>query len=137
MSIRNQYVSTLNWQSTSPITNFLPNPHTYGSRPSGVLSGTMSGTNTIYTNILDVSRMEFIGMEVTWTGTPTGTYSVLASNSGISFYSLTFSPALGQPAGSAGGYVIDLSGYPFKYLLVEYVNSSGSGVLTTYLQLKD
>jgi hypothetical protein len=137
MSLKNQYPSTLNWQSTNPITSFLPNPHTYGSQPSGVVSGTMSGTNTIYSNILDISRMKGIGLEVTWSGTPTGTYSILVSNSGISFYSLTFNPTLGQPSGSAGGEAIQLSPIDFKYLLVEYTNSSGSGTLTTYLQLKD
>jgi len=97
----------------------------------------MSSTNTIYSNILDVAKMDSIGLEMNWAGTPTGVISVMASNSGINFYALTFSPVLGQPAGSAGGYVIDLSLYPFKYLMIQYVNSSGSGTISSYLQLKD
>lgn len=140
MSGKNQFPVIFNWQSTSPITGFLPtNAKTtnIGSVPSGVLAGSMASTNTIYSQIIDLSRMDSFGLEVTWTGTPTGTFQVLASNSGINFYALTFSPALGQPSGSAGGYVVDLQLYPFKYILLQYTNSSGSGSLTVYGQGKD
>jgi uncharacterized membrane protein len=97
----------------------------------------MASTNTIYTQIIDVSKMDNLGLEVTWTGTPTGTFTVNGSNSGINFYPLTFSPVLTQPAGGAGGYLIDLTQYPFKYILLEYVNSSGTGTITVYAQCKD
>lgn len=81
--------------------------------------------------------MDNLGLEVTWTGTPTGTIQIMGSNSGINFYALTFNPALTQPAGSGGGYLIDLNQFPFKFLMVQYTNSSGSGVITTYYQGKD
>lgn len=137
MSGKNQYPNTFNWQSTSPITGFLPNHSQSGSIPSGVVSGTMTSTSTIYSQIMDISKMDNSGLEVTWTGTPTGTLSVLVSNSGANFYTLTFSPALAQPAGSSGGYVINLNQVPFKYLLLQYTNASGSGTLTVYGQNKD
>lgn len=130
----------LSWQSTNPATGFLPlNAYsgTQGSLPSGTLAGAMASTNTIYTQILDISRMDNCGLEVTWTGTPTGTITVNVSNSGINFYALTFSPVLTQPAGAAGGYAIDLNQLPFKYMMLKYVNSSGSGSLTVYAQMKD
>jgi hypothetical protein len=81
--------------------------------------------------------MDNTGLEVTWTGTPTGTLSVMVSCSGINFYALTFNPVLTQPSGSAGGYAINLNQLPFKWLMLQYVNSSGSGVLTVYGQNKD
>lgn len=81
--------------------------------------------------------MDNIGLEVTWTGTPTGTIQVMVSNSGINFYALTFNPVLTQPAGSAGGYFIDLTQLASKYVMVQYTNSSGSGTLTVYGELKD
>lgn len=140
MGAKNQYPRAFNWSSTNPITNFLPlNPNTQnvGSVPSGVVNGTMSGTSTIYSQILDISRIDNQGLEVTWTGAPTGVLSVLVSNSGINFYALTFNPALGQPAGSAGGYAINLNQLPFRYMLLRYVNASGSGVLTVYGHQKD
>ena len=139
MSSKNQFPSTFNWQSTNPQTGFNPVGALYGggSEPSGVAGGAMASTNTIYTNILDVSRMDNVGLEVAWSGTPTGTLSVLVSNSGINWSALTFSPPIGQPAGSAAMETIDLNQLPFKYLMCQYVNSTGSGTLNIYLQLKD
>lgn len=130
----------MSWQGNNPATNFLPLNLTtqgQGSIPSGFLLGAMASTNTIYTQIVDVSRMDNMGLEVTWTGTPTGTFQVMVSNSGINFYALTFNPALAQPAGSAGGYAVDLNQLPFKYVMLQYTNSSGTGSLTVYAQVKD
>lgn len=137
MSGKNQYPVTFNWQATNPATGFLPNPNQSGSIPSGTVNGAMASTNTIYSQILDISKMDNQGLEVTWTGTPTGTIQVLVSCSGISFYALTFNPALSQPNGSASGYAIDLNQIPFKYMLLQYTNVSGSGTLTVYGQQKD
>ena len=129
----------LSWQSTNPATGFLPlNANTQnGSIPSGVYTGTMASTNTIYSQILNITRMDNAGIEITWTGTPTGTIQIMCSNSGINFYALTFSPLLNQPAGSGGGYLIDLNQVPFTYFMIQYTNTSGSGSLTAYAQLKD
>lgn len=137
MSLRNQYVTVFNWQSTSPITNFLPNNNTYGSTPSGILNGTMSGTNTIWSNIIDFSRMKLNGLTVAWTGTPTGTFQILCSSDGINFPAMTFAPALNQPVGSANSMGIQLQSFPWKWMLLEYTNASGSGVLTVTSQNKD
>lgn len=136
-----QFPSTFNWQTTSPVTGFLPGPgpkqSVAGNSPlSGITSGTMSSTNTIYTNILGLRQIDNQGIEITWTGTPTGTISIMVSNSGINFYALTFSPLLTQPAGSAGGYVIALTAIPFQYMFIQYINASGSGSITAYSQCK-
>lgn len=137
MGHKNQFPATLNWQATNPTTGFLPVPGDKGSNPSGVVNGVMSATNTIYSQIVELSRFDNIGLEVTYTGTPTGTISVMVSNSGKNFYALTFSPTLTQPAGSAGGYAININQLPFKYMFMMYANTSGSGVLTVYAQSKD
>jgi hypothetical protein len=120
-----------NWQSSTPVP-FNPN-----TALTGVLTGTMSGTNTIYSNIQDISNTDNQGLEITWSGNPTGTISVLCSESGLYFYPLTFNPAIIQPTGSAGGYLIDLNQVPWRYVMVQYVNASGSGVLTMWLGSKD
>lgn len=140
MGHKNQFPSQLNWQSTSPVVGFLPtNSYTsnMGSVPSGNANGPMTGTSTIYSQIVDMSRMDNVGAEINFSGTASGTISVLGSNSGANFYALTFSPPLGQPTGSSGGYLIDLNQFPFKYFLLQYTNSSGSGTLTAYIQSKD
>lgn len=137
MSGKNQYPAVLNWQSANPATGFLPTHNPSGSAPSGNASGAMASTNTIYSQIIDVAKMDNAGIEVTWTGTPTGTIQVMVSNSGLNFYALTFNPALAQPAGSAGGYAINLNQLPFKYVMIQYTNVSGSGSLSMYSQFKD
>jgi hypothetical protein len=131
MGNKNQFTMQLNWQSASPVP-FVPN-----TPLSGNLTGTMSSTNTIYSNILDVTIKDNQGLEVTWTGTPTGVIQVMGSDSGQSFYPLTFNPALAQPAGSGSGYLINLNQFPFKYLMVQYTNTSGSGVLSVWITSKD
>ena len=137
MSKKSQFPLTFNWQSTNPITGFLPPSANQGggTKPSGTVSGTMSSTNTIYSQIIDISLYDNVGLEVTWTGTPTGTFNVYVSNSGINFYYLTIGQT--QPAGAAGGYFINIQQLAAKYFLLEYTNSSGSGSLTVYGQIKD
>ncbi len=136
--MKNQFPIVFNWQATSPITGFLPLPaNQSGSVPSGTLAGAMASTNVIYSQIIDVSIYDNIGLEVTWSGTPTGVFQVMVSNHGVSFYALTFDPVLGQPGGSAGGYAVDLNQLPFKYVMLKYTNSSGSGSLTVYGQAKE
>jgi hypothetical protein len=131
----------LSWQATSPVTGFYPQNMTVqgqGSIPSGNPSGSMASTNTIYTQIVDVSRMDNIGLEINWTGTPVGTISIEVSNSGINFYPLSdFSSSISQPSGSASGFVLALLQLPYKYFFIQYVNSSGSGTLKAYCQVKD
>jgi hypothetical protein len=130
----------MSWQSTSPVTGFLPlnsEGVRMGSHPSGVLNGAMASTNTIYTQIVDISRGDNVGVEINYSGTATGTIQVMCSNSGANFYALTFSPVLTQPAGASGGYLINLQQLPFKYFFLQYTNASGSGTLTAYTQIKD
>ncbi len=140
MSGKNQFPFQFNWQSPNPQTGFVPSNGKFngGSLPSGTLTGAMASTNVIYTNILDISRMDNSGIEVVWTGTPTGTLLVVASISGLNWFSLTFNPALAQPAGSANtGYGININQYPFKFLMLQYTNASSTGTLSAWTQLKD
>jgi hypothetical protein len=138
MGHKNQTILTFNWQSSNPQTGFNPTPYNgAGSTPSGTEGGTMSSTNTIYSNIIEVSRMDNHGIEVAWTGTPTGTLTILVSNSGLNWPALTFDPVLTQPVGSANSIAINLNQLPFKYVMLKYINASGSGTLKAYTQLKD
>lgn len=136
MGNKNQFPNTFNWQSTNPQTGFVPTNGKYGggSAPSGTVAGTMSSTNVIYTNIIEKSRMDNLGYEVTWTGTPTGTLEVVCSNSGSHWFSLTFDPAISQPAGSATTIGLNLNQVPFKYIMLKYTNASSTGTISVYGQ---
>lgn len=138
MSGKNQYPFLVNWQATTPVTGFLPVKATNyggGSVPSGTTSGTMASTATLFSNIFEVGRMDNIGLEFNWTGSPVGSLSVWASNSGKNFFDLGISFL--NPAGSASGFLLNLNQFPYKYFYIKYVNASGSGVLTAYGQAKD
>lgn len=131
MSGKSTFTVQLNWVATNPAPYRAQNPW------SGVTTGTMTGTNTIYTNIIDLTTKDNEGLEITWTGTPTGVISVLGSASGTTFYPLTFSPSLTQPAGAAGGYLVSINQFPWRYLIIQYVNTSGTGTLSVYATAKD
>lgn len=79
--------------------------------------------------------MDNIGLELAWTGTPTGTFTLYGSNSGLNFYSISI--GIGEPSGSAAGELVNLTQYPWKYLLIAYTNATGSGILTAFGQLRD
>lgn len=126
-----QFTYQLTWTGTNPAP-YLPNE----PQPIGTATGTMAASNTIYTQILDVAKatvMDNLGLQVSWTGTPVGTVSVMASNDGVEFYALTFDPALGQPSGSADGLLIDINNFPFHYIMLQYTNVSGTGAISAVM----
>lgn len=75
------------------------------------------------------------GATITLTpGTNAGVLSVLGSNDynphteGGTFYAITFTPALTQPANNSGGYLVGLTWY-WAWLKVLYTPTTGSGSL--------
>lgn len=103
-----------------------------------IKNGVMTGTNTIhFASPAMVENIDNIGVQIDFTGTPTGTISILGSNNGSIYHALTFNPVLAQPAGSAGGYLVSLNQFPYRWLDVQYVNASGVGVLNVWILGKD
>lgn len=100
-------------------------------------AGSMTGTSVITSSSQNVENLDNIGLQVDWTGTPTGTIEVQGSVDKVTFYSLTFNPVLAQPAGSASGYLINLNQFPWPWLRVKYTNASGTGSLSVWLFSKD
>lgn len=131
-SFQFNWTSTLNSGATNSSGKFDPNVPL-----SGITNGAMSGTNTIYSNVQDLGNHDNSGLVITYTGTPTGVISVLASEFGDIFYALTFDPVLTQPSGSPGGYLINLNQFPWRYVVVQYANATGSGILTVSIGQKD
>lgn len=106
----------------------------------------MSGTNTINSEATNITNVDNIGFLISWTGTPTGIISIqcaienpplLGQVDQRTWIALTFDPALAQPAGSAGSYLVNVNQAPFTWIRVSYTNSSGSGVLTAKIMAKD
>lgn len=102
-----------------------------------VVSGVMTGTTVITSNPTNIENHDNVGLQIAWTGTPVGLLEVLCSIDGKTYFALTFDPELTQPAGAAGGYLINLNQLPFTWLKIQYTNASGSGALTAFISGKD
>lgn len=97
----------------------------------------VTGTNTYSSPITDVRNLDNIGIQLSWTGTPTGNFSVLGSNDGTNFFALTFSPTITQPAGASGISGVNITQFPFFFIQLQYVNVSGSGTISALMTCKD
>lgn len=104
---------------------------------AGASPGVMSSTNTILSNAQNVGNFDNCCLAIKWTGSPTGTISILESADGVQYDAIVFSPALAQPAGSGSQYTINLALLPAQFIQVKYVNASGSGSLFAYIFSKD
>lgn len=93
----------------------------------------VTGSVTVSSSQYNIQDLNNPGLMISWTGTLTGTISILASADTQTFYPLTFNPALGQPAGSAGGYLVGLNEIPFWDIQFQLVNASGTGTITVAL----
>jgi hypothetical protein len=101
-----------------------------GPKPDVIsASGAMTGTSTITGEAYDVGSLEGFAFQPVWTGTPTGTFTILASLDGVNFDSIGASIPQ-NPAGSAGNTYIPIYASCAKYLKLSYTNASGTGTLT-------
>jgi hypothetical protein len=102
-----------------------------------ITDGVMTGTAVITSAAFNIQNLDNVGLQIDWTGSAVGVIQVLASVDGVTYHAFTFSPALAQPAGTAGGYMISLNQVPFPYVKVQYTNASSTGVLNVWLSAKD
>ncbi|MCA1824405.1 MAG: hypothetical protein LC640_09130 [Frankia sp.] len=99
----------------------------------------VSGTTTYYGTPMDLLSILNPSLHLEWTGTPTGTFTIWASNKrqpNLANDADWFNPPLAvpivQPAGSASKDFVDLTGWPFRWCRPKYVNASGTGTINAY-----
>lgn len=97
----------------------------------------VSGTNTYLSLPIGIKNTDIIGIQLVWTGTVTGTFTIQHSPDGVSYDSIVLSPIITQPAGSAGHWSVVLQFDPFQWVQVKYVNASGSGTVDIIACAKD
>lgn len=98
---------------------------------------TVTGTNTYLSLPIGIKNLDNVGLQLIWTGTVTGTFTVLHSPDGVLYDSITVSPAITQPAGSAGHWSVVLQFDPYQWVKVQYVNASGTGTVDVIVTAKD
>lgn len=98
----------------------------------------VSTAATITSDAVDIEFLDNVGLNIDWTGTTNGTITVECSNLSTpsSFKALTFDPVLAQPAGVAGGYLVDINNASWSFIRVVFTRTSGTGTLTVSLAAK-
>lgn len=104
---------------------------TYG--PYQILSaGDMSGN--LASTAIDMLSLPFGAIELVWTGTPTGTFSIDGSIDNVPSATqvVNWYPTntdVNNPAGSSSSTLVNLIGIGFRWLRVSYARTGGSGSL--------
>lgn len=114
----------------------IPNPGNANTGAPAVL-GVMTGTTVIISNPTNIQNLDNIGVQISWTGTAVGVIEIDCSIDGTNYFALSFGPALTQPAGTAGGYLVNLTELPYPLIRVKYTNASGTGTLSVWICGKD
>lgn len=109
-----------------------------------ITNGSMAGNLT--STIMEVKQQDNIGIQLNWTGTPVGTFTVLVSMDHVrdiyqnvlvagNFISLPLSPAI-TASGSGDIAYIDLNQLSAAYVEVIYTRTSGTGTLNAFITAK-
>jgi len=93
-------------------------------------------TGTVASKALQVEQSRTIGIHIVFTGTPTGTFTVEASNDEVDWVNLPFTEGAILAAGSGDSHALTLKEYPYEFVRVVYTFTSGSGVLNVKLKTK-
>lgn len=90
--------------------------------------------SNLQSEILDIAELPGFAMHASWTGTPGGTLVVSGSNTNnINDFVPIDSQAT---ASSAGAHLLNVEKAHYRYLLIEYNFSSGTGSLTCRVSAK-
>lgn len=109
------------------------------------VANNMTGVVALTSQVIDMRTMSQSSVQLQWTGTPTGTFSVQssldysASPQGNILNAGTWTDigiSVTSPSGSAGGAIVDMSLTGLPYLRMVYTNVSGTGTLQALIFAK-
>ncbi len=106
-----------------------------------VSSVPINGTSMAASITSDAVQFEFgdnVGIQATWTGTPTGTFDVQISldPANLGWTSVTFSPSPTAPAGAAGSDYFEINQSAAGFVRLVYTRVSGTGALKAKIAIK-
>jgi len=85
--------------------------------------------------VTNIQYLDNVGLQLVFTGTPTGTFFVDLSLDQTNWTPITFS-ASPVASGSAGNIYLDMNQLSAPYIRVRYVASSGAGSLNAMITSK-
>lgn len=86
--------------------------------------------------LTNVSTLDNLGIQLSWSGSPTGNFFIDATlDGGTTWTPLSLSPAP-VASGGAGNWYVDLNQIAFSGVRVRYARTSGTGTLTAYISGK-
>lgn len=108
-------------------------------RPVTIFSA-VSMASSATSSVVEIRNQDNVGIQLTWTGTPVGTFAVQVSSDHLedlkgnvltpgNWVSLPLSPAI-SASGSGDTAYIDLNQISAMYVRVVYTAGSGAGSLT-------
>jgi hypothetical protein len=107
-----------------------------------ITSQSMTGTNTILSQITNIKNFDDVYYEMQFTGTPTGVFTVQVSSSydpitnpNAIFIPLPLSP-VPVASGTSGQIAIDINLEGSQWIQLTYTNTSGTGILNAYISGK-
>jgi hypothetical protein len=114
--------------------------------PPTIIANAASSAASFNSTATHVMYSDNIGIQISWTGTTTGTFAIQASNDAVlpfnggaptggtwSTYTVTSPPT---PAGTAGNGIITVNQFPFAFIRLAYTATSGTGTITAVLTAK-
>lgn len=112
--------------------------------PPITIYNAVSITNSVDSTAVHVLYSDNIGIQLVWTGTPTGQFGISGSNNAT--LSVTgavtggtwtaISGTYPAPAGSASNGLISVTNFPYAFIKVTYTAASGTGTVTAKLVAK-
>lgn len=91
-----------------------------------------SMTSTVSSEIIDLAETLGYAVHSIWTGTPVGAISTQGSNDGVNFVEIDSA----NTSGAAGQHLLNVEKHHYRYVKIEYIATSSTGSLTTYISGK-